>query len=62
MMISFDAASRRYGSGQWARFLGAFCLPLVALFYLAATIGAAIDHHRGRGVVWKNRAYTEGSA
>ncbi len=32
-------------------------LPLIALFYLAATIGAAIDHHRGRGVVWKNRAY-----
>ncbi|MCX7383249.1 MAG: glycosyltransferase [Alphaproteobacteria bacterium] len=62
MMVSFDAASRRYGSGQWARFLAAFCLPLIALFYLAATIGAAIDHHRGRGVVWKNRAYTEGSA
>ncbi len=34
-------------------------LPLVAVFYMAATIGAAIDHHRGRGVVWKRRAYTE---
>lgn len=32
-------------------------LPLIALFYLAATVGAAIDHHRGRGVVWKGRAY-----
>lgn len=32
-------------------------LPLIALFYVAATIGSAIDHHRGRGVVWKNRAY-----
>lgn len=32
-------------------------LPLIALFYVAATIGAAIDHHRGRGVMWKNRAY-----
>ena len=36
----------------WAPFL-----PLVATFYLAATIGSAIDHHAGRGVVWKNRAY-----
>ena len=25
---------------------------------LAATVGAAIDHHRGRGVMWKSRAYT----
>ncbi len=32
-------------------------LPLIALFYVAATIGAAIDHYRGRGVMWKNRAY-----
>lgn len=32
-------------------------LPLVALFYVAATIGSALDHHRGRGVVWKRRAY-----
>ncbi|CAH2600955.1 Glycosyltransferase [Rhodovastum atsumiense] len=33
-------------------------LPAVALFYMAATIGSAINHHRGRGVVWKRRAYT----
>lgn len=32
-------------------------LPLVALFYMAATLGSALDHHRGRGVVWKRRAY-----
>ncbi|MBV9736417.1 MAG: glycosyltransferase [Acidisphaera sp.] len=32
-------------------------LPLVALFYMAATIGSALDHARGRGVVWKRRAY-----
>ena len=37
-------------------------LPLAALFYMAATIGSAVDHHRGRGVVWKRRAYTEGAA
>lgn len=35
----------------------ALALPAIATFYLAATIGSAIDHHRGRGVVWKRRAY-----
>jgi hypothetical protein len=33
------------------------CLPLVAAFYLAATIGSAVNHHLGRGVAWKGRAY-----
>jgi hopene-associated glycosyltransferase HpnB len=37
----------------------ALALPVVAVFYMAATLGAALDHHRGRGVVWKSRAYTE---
>jgi hopene-associated glycosyltransferase HpnB len=32
-------------------------LPLVALFYLAATIVSAVDHYTGRGVAWKGRAY-----
>jgi hopene-associated glycosyltransferase HpnB len=32
-------------------------LPAVAAFYLAATIGAAVNHHLGRGVSWKGRAY-----
>ena len=32
-------------------------LPAIACFYMAATIGSAVDHHRGRGVVWKRRAY-----
>lgn len=39
--------------------LWALALPVVAMFYMAATIGSAIDHHRGRGVVWKQRAYGE---
>ena len=39
--------------------LWALALPLVACFYMAATIDSAIDHHRGRGVVWKRRAYGE---
>ncbi|MFO1027727.1 MAG: glycosyltransferase [Acetobacteraceae bacterium] len=32
-------------------------LPLVAAFYTAATITAAINHHTGRGVAWKSRTY-----
>jgi hypothetical protein len=37
--------------------LWAPCLPAVAAFYLAATIAAAVNHHLGRGVAWKGRAY-----
>ncbi len=45
----------RYGmSPLWAPLL-----PLIALFYMAATIGSALHHHLGRGVVWKNRAYAD---
>jgi hopene-associated glycosyltransferase HpnB len=42
--------------------LRAVLLPAMASFYMAATLGSAIDHHRGRGVVWKRRAYTESQA
>jgi hopene-associated glycosyltransferase HpnB len=70
--IAGHGAARVMGGLAWAALaasylptLGRFrlspfwapCLPLVALFYTAATIGSAFDHHRGRGVVWKNRAY-----
>lgn len=48
--------SRFRRSWVWAVFL-----PAIALFYLAATIGSAVNHHRGRGVVWKGRAYAGGS-
>jgi hopene-associated glycosyltransferase HpnB len=37
-------------------------LPAIAAFYMAATVGSAIDHHRGRGTTWKRRAYTERQA
>jgi hypothetical protein len=30
---------------------------LVAAFYMAATIGSAVNHYLGRGVAWKGRAY-----
>ncbi len=42
--------------------LWALALPAIASFYMAATIGSAWDHHRGRGVVWKRRAYREAGA
>ena len=45
---------RFHQSPAWA-----LALPLVASFYMAATIGSAVNHHRGRGVVWKRRAYGE---
>jgi hopene-associated glycosyltransferase HpnB len=32
-------------------------LPLIAAFYMAATIGSALNHHLGRGVAWKGRDY-----
>ena len=42
--------------------LWALALPAIAAFYMAATIGSAVRHHRGRGVVWKHRAYGEAGA
>ncbi len=35
----------------------ALALPGIACFYMAATLGSAWDYHRGRGAVWKQRAY-----
>jgi len=37
--------------------LWALGLPLIALFYMAATIASALNFWRGRGANWKNRAY-----
>jgi hopene-associated glycosyltransferase HpnB len=54
MALTFLPTLRRYR----ASLLWAPALPAIAVFYMAATIGSAIDHHRGRGVVWKSRAYT----
>lgn len=39
-------------------FFWIFALPFIALFYLMATIGSAINYYRGKGMVWKGRAYT----
>ncbi|GAC1666090.1 MAG: glycosyltransferase [Steroidobacteraceae bacterium] len=46
----------RYGRSR----LWALLLPLIALFYMAATLGSAVDYWRGRGARWKNRAYGSG--
>ena len=52
-LLSYQPTLRRYGRNPaWA--LG---LPLIALFYLAATLASASDHWRGKGASWKNRAY-----
>lgn len=52
---SYVPTLRRFRlSPLWAPFL-----PLVACFYMAATVGSAVDHHLGRGVMWKRRAYQD---
>lgn len=53
MAASYQPTLHRYRrSVLWAP-----CLPAVAAFYAAATIGSAWNHHLGRGVAWKGRAY-----
>ncbi len=57
-MLSYVPTLRRFRqSPAWA-----LALPGIACFYMAATLGSAWDHHRGRGVVWKRRAYRDGRA
>lgn len=58
MTASYLPTLRRFRrSPLWA--LG---LPLIAAFYMAATIGSAVNHHTGRGVAWKGRAYRDTAA
>jgi hopene-associated glycosyltransferase HpnB len=50
---SYQPTLGRYGrTPVWA-----LALPLIALFYMAATLASAVGHWRGRGANWKNRAY-----
>lgn len=56
MVGSYIPSLTRYGQTP----LRALFLPLVALFYMAATIGSALNHMRGRSVTWKRRVYTDG--
>ena len=51
--ISYMPTLTRYGrSPVWA-----MVLPLIAVFYMAATLGSAVNYWRGRGARWKSRAY-----
>jgi hopene-associated glycosyltransferase HpnB len=45
----------RYGCSR----LWSLALPLIALFYMAATVGSALSHWLGRGASWKKRDYSE---
>ena len=51
--VSYLPTLKRYGCSP----LWALALPLIALFYMAATIGSALNYWLGRGARWKNRAY-----
>lgn len=54
--LSYLPTLKRYGrSRMWA-----LALPLIAFFYMAATVGSALDYWRGRGARWKRRAYGAG--
>jgi len=51
MTVSYASALRFYGrSVMWSPLL-----PLIALFYISATIDSAIAYWTGRGGVWKDR-------
>jgi hopene-associated glycosyltransferase HpnB len=50
---SYLPTLHRYGrSALWAA-----ALPAIALFYMSATLGSALQFWFGRGASWKNRAY-----
>lgn len=51
--VSYCPTLRRYGrSLAWVS-----ALPVIASFYMAATLGSAFDHWRGSGARWKGRDY-----
>jgi hopene-associated glycosyltransferase HpnB len=52
-IVSYLPTLARYRRG----FAWALALPLIALFYMAATIGSAVDAWRGAGARWKSRSY-----
>ncbi len=55
MAVSFLPTLRRYRlTPAWAPWL-----PPIVLFYMAATLGSACNHHFGHGVVWKRRSYRD---
>jgi hypothetical protein len=53
MAGAFQPTLRRYGRSP----LWGLALPLIALFYVGATVASAIRHYAGRGGGWKDRVY-----
>ena len=51
--VSFLPTLARYSRA----YVWALALPLIALFYMAATLSSAINYWRGKGANWKDRAY-----
>jgi hopene-associated glycosyltransferase HpnB len=51
--LSYLPTLRRYRCSP----LWALTLPLIALFYMAATVGSALSHWFGGGSRWKSRSY-----
>jgi hopene-associated glycosyltransferase HpnB len=51
--ITYMPSLTRYGCSR----LWSLALPLIALFYMAATLGSAVNYWRGAGASWKDRAY-----
>jgi hypothetical protein len=51
--ISYMPTLARYGRSK----LWVLALPFIALFYMGATLGSAVNFWRGKGANWKNRAY-----
>jgi hopene-associated glycosyltransferase HpnB len=53
--LSYLPTLKRYGRNP----LWSLVLPLIALFYMAATVDSALKYWRGIGARWKNRDYKE---
>jgi hopene-associated glycosyltransferase HpnB len=51
--LSYLPTLRRYRRSP----LWVLALPLIAVFYMSATVGSAVNYWRGRGANWKDRAY-----
>lgn len=52
-VLSYLPTLARYRQNR----LWSLALPLIALFYMAATVGSALNHWLGKGTSWKSRAY-----
>jgi hopene-associated glycosyltransferase HpnB len=52
-ILSYLPTLRRYGRNP----LWSLALPLIAVFYMAATVGSALNHWFGGGSRWKSRSY-----